>query len=46
MREAYLALEEAEQRGAPWRELERLADRVTQESATYGAAIAGGGVNG
>jgi hypothetical protein len=40
MREAYLALEEAEQRGASPHELERLADVFDQESAGYGAALA------
>jgi hypothetical protein len=40
MREAYLALEETEQRGAQWREPERLADVFTQVSALYGAAFA------
>jgi hypothetical protein len=40
MREAYHALEEAEQRGASPREVERLADAFTQASAVYGAAVA------
>jgi hypothetical protein len=40
MREAYLALEEAEQRGGSLRELERLADVFAQESEGYGAALA------
>jgi hypothetical protein len=38
MREAYLALEETEQRGAPARELEQLADVFIQETAAYEAA--------
>jgi hypothetical protein len=40
MREAYLALEEAEQQGASQRELERLADVFAHESAVA-AAVAG-----
>jgi hypothetical protein len=40
MREAYLALEEAEQRGASPREVERLADAFAQASEVYGAAAA------
>jgi hypothetical protein len=39
MREAYLALEEAEQRGISRKELERLAEAFTQASEVYGAAV-------
>jgi hypothetical protein len=39
MREAYLALEEAEQRGAPWRVLEELVDVFTHESAVYAVVV-------
>jgi hypothetical protein len=40
MREAWVSLEEAEQRGAPHGELERLADIFIHESAVYGMARA------
>jgi hypothetical protein len=40
MREAYMALEEAEQRGGPSKEVERLAHVFTHASTAYGAAVA------
>jgi hypothetical protein len=42
MREAYLALEEAEQRGATARELERLAGAFDHEVEVYNAALEAG----
>jgi hypothetical protein len=40
MRDAYIVLEDAEQRGALWAEVERLAANFSHESAVFGAAKA------